>query len=160
MTLAVALLKRLAGISSPGTGATANAGAASGADFASMLSKVEQGQISSGLVVTAAQGLASELSGAEVAALSKAADLAEAKGATTAAVRMDGKVYTVDVGVRQVTSVRAVGNEMLTGIDALIDLDAPAAQAASDTALASGLAAQHGLNPSLRNLLASLESAA
>ncbi len=164
MTLAVALLKRLAGISSPGAsganGSSSSAATAGGVDFASMLSKVEQGQASSGIVVTGARGLQAELSGAEITALSRAADLAEASGATTAAVRMGGKVYTVDVGVRQVTSVQPVGNQMLTGIDALIDLDARTQAGTPASASTSGLATQHGLNPSLRNLLANLESAA
>jgi hypothetical protein len=164
MSIASTLLKRLAGISSPG-GPTAHkqVGAGPAVDFASMLAKVEQGQASSGLTVTAARTLGTELSAAEVTALSRAADLAEARGATTAAVRMQDKMYTVDVGVRQVIDVRPVGSEPMVGIDALIDLDAPNAALAATTQAVPGsdpLSTRHGLNQSLRTILASLDSAA
>lgn len=163
MTIALSLLRRLSGISAPGSAEATQATARSSVDFASMLAKVEKGQASSGLTVTAARGLNSELSSSEISMLSKAADLAEAKGATTAAVRMQGKVYTVDVGVRQVTRVHAADSEPLVGIDAFIDLDAP--QDRSNTGVQANvtsdpLATRHGLNQSLRSLLASLESAA
>lgn len=162
MSLAAALLQRLTGISSPGGRGSTPTAVVSGGDFASMLAKVEQGQVSSGVSVTAARGLGQELSAGEIAALSKAADLAEAKGAMQVAVRMQGKMYTVDVGVRQVTGVQPVGSAPVTGIDALIDLDAGAAGNEQQNVPLSrmNLGTQHGLNQTLREILASVQSAA
>lgn len=164
MSLAAALLQRLTGTSSPTSFSAGKASAssfASGVDFASLLAKVEQGQVSSGVSVTAARGLGQELSAGEIAALSKAADLAEAKGATQVAVRMLGKMYTVDVGVRQVTGVQPVGSAPVTGIDALIDLDAGAISQGQQAVPVNrmNLGTQHGLNQTLREILAGVQSA-
>jgi hypothetical protein len=166
MTLAAALLQKLSGISSPASFSAGKSGASPSAahssDFAAMLARVEQGQVSSGVSVTAARGLEQELSEGEIAALSKAADLAEAKGATQVAVRMQGKMYTVDVGVRQVMSVQPVGSAPVTGIDALIDLDACTMGNGQQGAQVSriNLGTQHGLNETLRQILASVQAAA
>ncbi|MBU6413834.1 MAG: hypothetical protein KGS45_10185 [Planctomycetes bacterium] len=161
MSLSAALLQRLAGLASPAGSVRVSATPAQGMDFASLLSKVEQGQISSGTQVTSARGLAHELSSGEIATLSKAADLAESRGATQVAVRMQGMMYTVDIGVRQVTSVQPANHEPLLGIDALIDLDAAAAGAAQAPAIGSDpLRSQHGLNQTLRTILTAMKSAA
>lgn len=161
MSLSAALLQRLAGITSPAGSVRVNTTPVQGMDFAALLSKVEQGQIASGMQVTSARGLAHELSSGEIAALSKAADLAESRGATQVAVRMQGKVYTVDIGVRQVTAVQPAGNEPLVGIDAMIDLDANAsASIPAPTVGADPLRSQLGLNQALRTILTAVQSAA
>jgi hypothetical protein len=80
--------------------------------------------------VTAAEGVDIKLSDEQWGRLSKAADAAQAQGATRALVLLDGEAFTLDVTTRQVLGkANLASGRATTGIDAVIQ--APAAGTAN-----------------------------
>lgn len=110
--------------------------------FAELLAKAREGEISSGLPVTLAPGAEVELTESQLARVAKAADRAEAQGATRALLLIDGVALTLDVGVRQVTGSVDMNTGMVTGIDAVLSAPpeaTPASQGFSAAALLRAL---------------------
>lgn len=166
-----ALLRGLLGTSSPaaqslGAGSAAQAGEAS---FASLLAQAREGGVQSGMPVTIARDAGVQLSSEQLSRLASAADIAEAHGATRAVVAIDGKMLTLDVASRQITSdvsgslhaaasnAKSPQNQalVLADIDAFIRVpsmsDAPAAQSTQNNL--SRLQSAASNNASLLNLL-------
>lgn len=167
----LALLKLLLpGIGGASTGApSSRATTASGPDFAALLSRAQQGEVSTGLPVRVGRGCGVTLTDDQLSRLAIAADKAEAQGATRAIVLIDGQALRMDVGVREVTGrADLFGGAVLTGIDAIVSVPpatpgepatgAPATGAvASDPApsvLPLPRAVAGSLNPSILELLA------
>ncbi|MFG0285422.1 MAG: hypothetical protein ACF8R7_13475 [Phycisphaerales bacterium JB039] len=100
------------------------------ADFADLLEQAQQAQFSSGRAVALGPGLDLRLTDEQLQRLATAADRAEAAGATTAAVLLDGHALVLDVGARTITAaVDPAGAEPIVGVDAVIA--APPAQPAA-----------------------------
>lgn len=93
-----------------------------GASFDDLLRRADLGAISSGLRVKVDKEAGVELSEAEVAALSAAADRAAAAGMRRALVMLDGKSVVLDVGSRTVTGKAEFSGGVLAGIDGVINL--------------------------------------
>lgn len=94
-----------------------------GASFADLLQRVERGEINSGLPVQVHEGAGVKLSEAELDALGKAADLAQAAGAQVVLVMMNGRGLVLDVGARTVTGVADLAaGHVQTGIDSVMQL--------------------------------------
>jgi hypothetical protein len=99
-----------------------------GADFATLLTQARAGEVASGLPVkNAARGL--ELSEDQLRRLALAADRAEAQGATRALVLIDGLTLKLDITMREITgSADLKSGNILTGIDAVINMQSPGAE--------------------------------
>jgi len=97
-----------------------------GIDFAELLRKAEAGEIGSGRPVSLAPRADVELTDAQLDRLAKAADAAEAAGATRALTLLDGQPLVLDVASRTVQgameslSSRIGDHSVLTGVDAAI----------------------------------------
>lgn len=103
--------------------------------FAEHLSKA-QGE-AEGLPVKLGKGLELKLTSEQLARLADAADRAEAEGADTAVVMIDGMALELDVTMRTVRSVIDQSAGVKTGIDAIVYADpAPEAPATGPTGLA------------------------
>ena len=127
MTNAIDLLRTLGLGSRPvSSGAAAPVG---GMSFSDLLSKATEGEFSTGLEVTLANGANVELSSEQLQRLAKVADSAEAQGASRVLVLMDGQALTMDVGVRQITGTADM-NGVVTGIDAVVAAPGSSASAA------------------------------
>lgn len=92
----------LASLASGAAKRLAGAGGPSSPAFADMLGKARATQ-SSGLPVGVAQGVDVDLSTDQLGRLAQAADRAEAQGAQTAVVMIDGRALELDVTLRQIT---------------------------------------------------------
>jgi hypothetical protein len=115
------------------SGAAVQSGS-NGLDFAQLLSQARAGQIQSNIPVRAAQGSGVELSESQLARLGKAADLAEANGATRAAFIIDGKVVSMDVPTRTITgSIDATTTKVIDGIDAVVSVAEPGSRGPAAT---------------------------
>lgn len=143
-------LASLLGAAGSATGAArAPAHDASALDFARLLEQARSAELDSGRPVTAAAELDLNLSGDQLTRIAAAADRAEAAGAITAAVLIDGEALVMDVASRTVTSrIDLAGGEPLYGIDTVVN--APAA--GSQAPLSAPPAALH-TNPSLLEAL-------
>lgn len=100
-----------------------NAGAplAAGSDFASMLTKAQSGQLSSGRQVTLSPKANVSLTPDQLMRLSVAADQAEAQGATRALVFMDGMALHVNLTTRECSGqVDLSSGGVLTDVDAVV----------------------------------------
>ncbi len=97
-----------------------------GIDFAELLRKAESGEIGSGRPVRIAPGVDLSLSEAQLDRLAKAADAAEAAGASRALTMLDGQALVLDIDSRTVQGAidslaEKVGDhEVLTGVDAAL----------------------------------------
>jgi hypothetical protein len=108
-----------------------------GPSFDELLRAVQEGQFRTGAPVRIADGAGVTLSESQLARLSVAADQAEAKGASRAAVIIDGMILTMDVTVRTVTGVlRPEQSQVQAGLDSVITV----APVPSDDATPGGTA--------------------
>jgi hypothetical protein len=112
-------------------GAAPAGGAGAGAtDFAAMLRRAREGELSSGREVTVARTARVDLTPEQLRAISAAADRAEAQGATRALVMIDGQTVRLNITDRQVTgAVDLKSPAVLTGIDAVISIPGEAGRA-------------------------------
>lgn len=96
-SLASSVAKRLAG------GGSATSAPAAPSAFADLLGKARAGFEPSGLPVELGKGVDLELTKDQLQRLSQAADRAEAQGAQTAVVMIDGRALELDVTLRTIT---------------------------------------------------------
>lgn len=109
------------GIRPVGAGAPRPTQQTSGADFSSMLSQAQRGELRTGLDVAIAPALDLTLSAEQNAALSAAADKAESGGAAQSLVLMDDMALVLDVTARQIVDIADLSQAgVLTGIDSVI----------------------------------------
>lgn len=93
------------------------------AAFADLLARVEKGEIGSGLTVSVDRDADVSLNDVELAALSLAADKAEAAGIRRAVVLRDGEPLILDVHTRTVVGKADFTDGLLAGVDGVIRLD-------------------------------------
>jgi len=133
------LLTRLgSGVLPPGID-HASTNPAEATSFASLLNRARKGGVSSGREVSLANSLRDnpnvKLSAEDIGKLSAAADILEAAGSIRAMVVLNGTPYELDVGGRTITSILDTNNsQIISGIDAFIDLDNAGFGASSNTA--------------------------
>jgi hypothetical protein len=100
--------------------------------FDELLAQAAQGRLESGRPVSAADAAAA-LTGAELARLSAAADVAEAAGATRALLLLDGRGLVLDVATRSLgAELSADAASRVIGVDAAVFVaggEAPSAPA-------------------------------
>ena len=94
-------------------------GAGDGASFQAMLDRARAGEIATGRPVEL--GGAPELRRDQADRLARAADLAEAHGASNALVRLDGLMLRVDVPARRVLDTVSESPGRVLDVDALVD---------------------------------------
>lgn len=140
-----------------------------GADFATLLQRVERGETSSKRPVEIAPDAKVELSDDQHAQLSDLIDRAEAAGAARILVQLDGANLLVDVQTRTIERIIEPGaiEPLLTGIDATAILDTSGErEPAFSTGAAPGLLGTAGeigrptaaSNASLTQLLAAINA--
>jgi hypothetical protein len=139
------------------------------ADFASLLSDVHAGKMTSARPLSVATGAGVELSSDQMQRLAVAADAAEAAGANRLLAMIDGQGVTIDIDTRTITGgVEALKGRVVTDVDAFIVVPdgSPSALrslfASSPDAGPRKVAATPGLdavrNDSLASLIESLRS--
>jgi|GEM_PF-657202 len=138
----------------------------SGSSFSQLFAALaEQG---SGLPVSVAKNTDLKLTEEQMKRVARAADKAQAQGASRALVMIDGQALQLDVGVRQITGkVDMNAADVLSGIDAVVWAEAKdgAAGAKDGSSLAQksvgtlGFKDLNGWNPSLLRLLGAREGA-
>lgn len=121
-----------------GLGGGAKAPAEGG--FEQALEAARSGELGSGRVVVSGAELGVDLSADQLERLSYAADVAEAQGATTAAVLMDGMVIRLDVESRTALASSPAEGALMTGVDVVLSAGSSAADAPSSDAMLRQLA--------------------
>jgi hypothetical protein len=122
------LLRRLGSGVRPAAGAAVVRAGANHPDFQMLLGAARRGEFSSGRSVGAAHHLGIELTDEEQRELDRAADAAEAAGASVMLAVIEGAALRVDVAARQATDARPLRTdapespELMTGIDAAVVL--------------------------------------
>lgn len=111
-----------------------------GAGFQDALDAARSGKLGSGRVVVSGAELGVDLSADQLERLSYAADVAEAQGAETAAVLMDGMVIRLDVESRTALASTPADSAMMTDVDVVLSAGSGEASAASGDALLRQLA--------------------
>jgi hypothetical protein len=101
-------------------------------DFARLLEQAQAAELESGRQVTVGRGVHVSLSDEQLARVAAAADRAEAAGAITAAVLIDGEALVMDVAARTITGRLDVGaGEAFYGVDTIVsappEVEAPIA---------------------------------
>lgn len=132
---ALSMLKRLGGAApallAPAAGAAAKASGAAG-DFASLLRRAADGDVSSGLSVTVSPRADLKLTDEQLKRLGEAADRAEAQGMATAVALIDGMAVMLDVQTRMITGVVDPSRPAAMRFDGVVQAapgpDAPAPQ--------------------------------
>ena len=118
------LLRALGTNASPGIAQPSTASGAAATSFADALSSARAGKLASGRTVEVDPASGVNLSKSEVEALSRAADRAEANGATSALVLLGERAFKVDVPTRRVTGeVSLSDGSAVTGIDTVLRAD-------------------------------------
>ncbi len=131
------LLQELAGVAADGVGKgpAGDALAALGGEFQAMLRANELGggrlgampSLGSGLGVSLDAGLDLDLTDEQMRRIAEAADRAQAAGAASALVMIDGKALRLDVQARRITGEASLlHGDVLTGIDAVVQASDPA----------------------------------
>lgn len=115
--------------------------AESGVDFAKALESAQSGELASGRVVVSGPELGVDLSEDQLRRLSHAADVAEAQGAKTAAVLMDGMVIRLDIESRTALESEPAHGALMGGVDTVLSAGAKTEQAPSSDALLRRLSA-------------------
>ena len=111
--------------------------------FAGVLESARSGALDSGRVVVAGPGLGIDLTSDQLQRLAHATDLAEAQGAKTAAVLIDGLVVRVDVASRTATEHAPVDSAVMADVDVVVSAGEPALARASGDDLLRRLAPTH-----------------
>lgn len=104
------------------------------ADFQALLERAQRGELSSGREVVGADDLGLDASALE--RVGRALDLAEAAGASTAAVVVDGRVFEADVAGRELVGEVSPGSPL--SVDRLIVADGLGGDAADGSGGWSG----------------------
>lgn len=89
-------------------------------DFEALLERASRGELRTGLDVSIDPDAGVELSDEQLGRLGAAVDRAQAAGALTAVVVLDGRALRVDVTERRVVGELAGGGEPLTGADTVV----------------------------------------
>lgn len=111
-----------------------------GQTFDDLLAQASKGAISSGRPVEAGFEAQPPLDGTQLERLAAAADQAEAAGARTALVMIDGRAFALDVESRTLTSELSGGSGIQTlHVDAAIAVPGDGAQGAATAPLAPGV---------------------
>jgi hypothetical protein len=123
-----------------------------GADFAELLRRAEDGELTSGVPVTVEKGAGIELGEAELLKLTLAADKAEAAGIRRALVFTDSQALIMDVQSRTIVGAAEMKDGVAAGVDGVIRLGAGPSSVEAERVLGvpGGFAAS---NPSLAALL-------
>lgn len=129
----VGLGTRLLGLGG-GERASANGG------FQDTLDAARSGELGSGRVVVSGAQLGVDLSADQLERLSYAADVAEAQGAETAAVLMDGMVIRLDVESRTALASTPAESAMVMDVDVVLSAGPGEASAPGGDALLRQLA--------------------
>ncbi|MFI4881819.1 MAG: hypothetical protein ACIAQU_04460 [Phycisphaerales bacterium JB064] len=90
------------------------------AEFAKALEAAKEGELESGRVVVSGQDLEVDLSSDQLQRLAHAADVAEAQGAKTAAVLIDGMVIRLDVESRTAVESVPADSALMTDVDVVL----------------------------------------
>lgn len=114
------------------------------AGFAEALDGARAGSLGSGRVVVSGPELGVDLSADQLARLSHAADMAEAQGATTAAVLMDGMVIRLDVASRTALESAPAESAVMADVDAVLSAGPSSEPGAGSQALLRRLAPSGG----------------
>jgi hypothetical protein len=153
MSIAAAGLLKLLGSAVSGGSKGLPPDQVEGAEFSKLLEKAQAGEVASGREVSIAKGANVSLSPDQLARIAVAADMAEAKGASSALVMIDGMTLRLDVAMREITGAADLSRGgVLTGIDTVIGIPGSADQGAKVLPLPKGAA-----NPSLLKILAETE---
>lgn len=112
-----------------------------GANFAKALDAAKEGELSSGRVIVSGPDLEIDLSSEQLQRLAHAADVAEAQGAQTAAVLIDGMVIKVDIESRMAMRSTPVEGALMGDVDLVVAADAATQPAPSSDALLRRLSA-------------------
>ncbi len=108
--------------------------------FQQALDAARNGELGSGRVVVSGAELGVDLSADQLERLSYAADVAEAEGAKTAAVLMDGMVIRLDVESRTALASSPAEGALMTDVDVVLSAGSGAADEPSSDALLRQLA--------------------
>ena len=115
------LLRRLGGVGASQVAREAPATPVSGAGFDELLRRARVGDLSSERPISIASSVELDLSAEQLGRVAAAADRAEAAGASTVLVLMDGVALKLDVLTRTVTQkVDMADAAVITGIDAVV----------------------------------------
>jgi len=90
------------------------------ADFSKTLEAASQGRLESGRVVVSGPDLGMDLTSDQLQRLSHAADVAEAQGAQTAAVLIDGKVVRLDIETRTAVQSMPAQSALMPDVDVVL----------------------------------------
>lgn len=118
----VQLLKHLAHGSAPGAN-TAGSAPIESSSFADLLESARNGELSKNAPITVDPDVTASLTDDQLAALSFAADKAEAAGIRTALVRVGGQQLVLDVASRRITASATAESGVIAGVDGVLDLD-------------------------------------
>lgn len=141
-----ALLGAAGGVRAGAAGSPALRGGA--VDFARLLEQAQAAELESGRQVTVARGVDVSLCEDQLGRIAAAADRAEAAGAITAAVLIDGEALVMDVAARTITGRVDMGaGEAFYGVDTIVS-----APAHAEASVAGPPAALH-MNPTLLEAL-------
>ncbi len=98
------------------------------AEFAKALDAASKGELDSGRVVVSGPELGMDLSAEQLERLAHAADVAEAQGASSAAVLMDGMLIRIDIESRTALESVPAESAVMDGVDLVLSAG-PAMQA-------------------------------
>ena len=110
------------------------------AEFAKALEAAGKGELDTGRVVVSGPELGMDLSAEQLQRLSHAADVAEAQGASTAAVLMDGLVIRLDVASRTAIESMPAESAVMDGVDVVLSAGPTSQEPPSSDALLRHLA--------------------
>jgi len=117
------------------------------ARFERLLADARKADADTGRVVVVGRGVQADLSADQLQRVARATDQAEARGASSAAVLLDGLVLRVDVASRTIVESASATTASLTGVDAVIAAGEPEAPAASAEDLLRALSPATGRAP-------------
>lgn len=113
-------LLSLVGIGSRLLGLGRSEAPAAGEEFAGVLESARKGELDTGRVVVSGPGLGVDLTSDQLQRLAHAADVAEAQGARTAAVLIDGMVIRVDLASRTATASAPADAAVMPDVDVVV----------------------------------------
>jgi hypothetical protein len=126
------------------------------ASFADLLKLAREGKVSSDRPVDVSPKLDLELTQAQQERVAWAVDRAEASGARSALVMLDGEALLVDVMTRRIEGVAQQPGEVMTAVDAVVIAPREDGTIGSDEAGLLGAPMEKISNQSLRDLLGQL----
>lgn len=118
--------------------------AAPAAGFDDALAAAQEGSVDSGRAIVSGPELGVDLSGEQLERLAHAADLAEAQGATSAAVLIDGMVIRIDVESRMALESVPAEGALMSDVDVVVSAGPSGEPAAGSDTLLRRLAPSGG----------------